>query len=262
LSKRYRLKGNFGRGQRELNAANEVSFEIQPGTTLALVGSSGSGKSTVARCLTRLEKPDTGEIWLGQTDIAQLQSCDLQPVRTKIQMIFQDPVMSMNPRMSALQVIEEPLLIQGWKARERKEKAAKLISDVGLSPDWLNRRITEFSGGQRQRIAIARALMVEPKCLVLDEALSGLDLKTQSQIANLLLELQAACSLTYLLIAHDLTLVARIADCMAVMATGRIVEQGQPQQMLSEPAQPETQRLVASAKRLQAALSLQRGASA
>jgi peptide/nickel transport system ATP-binding protein len=263
LSKCYRQEDKFWRRQREIVAISEASFEIEPGKTLALVGSSGSGKSTLARCVTRLEKPDEGEIWLGDADIAQLGSRELRPIRSRIQMIFQDPIMAMNPRMSALQVIEEPLLIQGRGTRDnRRVRAAELMNEVGLSADWLGRRITEFSGGQRQRIAIARVLIMESKCLVLDEALSALDLVTQSQIGELLLQLQTAHSLTYLLISHDLTLVARMAESIAVMAAGRIVEQGPTSQILSNPAQPETRALVASAERLQSALSLARSASA
>jgi peptide/nickel transport system ATP-binding protein/glutathione transport system ATP-binding protein len=178
-------------------------------------------------------------------------------------MIFQDPVMAMNPRMSALQVIEEPLVIQAQVGRdERKQRSAQLMSEVGLSSDWLNRRITEFSGGQKQRIAIARALTIGPKCLVLDEALSGLDLATQLQVTDLLLDLQVRHSLTYLLVTHDLMLAARMADCTAVMYAGRIVEQGPTNEMLSDPKQPATRGLLASARRLQAALSPARGASA
>lgn len=262
LSKRYRIAGTFFGRRRELVAVSEVSFEIEAGKTLALVGSSGSGKSTLARCVTRLEKADEGEIWLGNTEISRLRSRDLRPIRSKIQMIFQDPILSMNQRMSALQVIAEPLLIQQRGTRqERRERAAQVMRDVGLSSDFLDRRITEFSGGQRQRIAIARALIVQPNCLVLDEALSGLDLKTQLQIADLLLRLQAAHSLTYLLISHDLKLVARMADSITVMAAGRIVEQGPAGEILSHPRQPEAQALVSSAKRLQSALSAARGAS-
>ena len=263
LSKRYRSAGKFWSRRRELLATTEVSLEIAPGKTLALVGSSGSGKSTLARCVTRLERPDEGEIWLGNIDIAQLESRDLRLIRTNIQMIFQDPVTAMNPRMSAFEVLEEPLRIQRRGTRhERKERVAQLMTEVGLSPDWLYRPITQFSGGQKQRIAVARTLAIEPKCLVLDEALSGLDLATQSQIADLLLELQAAHSLTYLLISHDLTLVARMANSIAVMAAGRIVEQGPTNEILSHPTQPETLALVASTERLQAALSIARGAGA
>ena len=263
LSKYYRLASKIWQGSRGLQAASEISFQITPGKTLALIGSSGSGKSTLARCVTRLERPDEGEIWLGDIEIARLGARDLRPIRAKIQMIFQDPVLSMNPRMSALEIIEEPLLIQcRGTPEDRRERAAQLMSEVGLSSDWLGRRITEFSGGQKQRIAIARALTIGPKCLVLDEALSGLDLATESQIVDLLLELQATHSLTYLLISHDLTLVTRMANSIAVMAGGRIVERGPANEMLAHPTQPETRALVASTVRLQRALSVARGASA
>jgi len=244
-------------------AANGVSFEIPGGKTLGLVGSSGSGKSTVARCITRVEKPDAGEIWMGNIDIARLGSRELRPVRAEVQMIFQDPSTSMNPRMSAAEIIEEPLLIQNRGTRdERRGRAAELMKEVGLSANWLPRRITEFSGGQLQRIAIARALALGPKFLVLDEALSGLDLSTQSDITDLLRNLQAAHSLTYLLISHDLGLVARLAGSIAIMSAGRIVEQGPTREIISNPTQPETKVLVAAAERFRTAFAQAKGASA
>lgn len=249
LTRRYWR--SHGRWQKSspLLAADDVSFEIGPGTTLGLVGGSGSGKSTVARCVTRLEKPDGGEIWVGDTNIAPLGSAALVPFRTKIQMVFQDPVTSMNPRMSAAEVIEEPLLIQGLGDRdERRNRVARLMNEVQLPSDGLDRRIAEFSGGQRQRLAIARGLALGPKLLVLDEALTGLDLSTEAQIANLLLQLQAVHSLTYLLISHDLGLVARMADRIAVMALGKIVEQGSAAQILSQPRREETRTLLAASK--------------
>src|SRR2546422_8492986 len=195
--------------------------------TLALVGSSGSGKSTVARCVTRVEKPDAGQIWMGGTDISWLGNRDLRPYRSEIQMIFQDAVTSMNPRLSAAQVIEEPLLIQGRGSKEdRRSRAPEMMREVGVSPNSGDRSVMEFSGGQRQRLAIARALLLQPKLLVLDEALSGLDLSTEAQISNLLLERQAAHSLTYLFISHDMALVARLADAIAVISAGGIVGEG------------------------------------
>ncbi|HUK46050.1 MAG TPA: ATP-binding cassette domain-containing protein [Terriglobales bacterium] len=263
LSKRYwvRDKGLWRRSA--LNAACDVSFDIPAGRTLGLVGSSGSGKSTVARCVTRLERPDAGEIWLGETDIARLKAAEIRPFRSAIQMIFQDPVTSMNPRMSAAEVIEEPLLIQGRGTREdRRANCAELMEKVQLSAGWLDRRITEFSGGQRQRIAIARALTLRPKVLVLDEALSGLDISTQAEVAELLQELQAAYSLTYLFISHDLPLVARMADWIAVMSAGKIVEQGPVREIISNPKHPETQKLVGAAAHFGAALAKAQGASA
>lgn len=245
-----------------------VDFEIPRGQTLALVGESGSGKSTVARCVTRLERPDAGQILIEGTDIAQLDSRDMVPFRSGIQMVFQDAVTSMNPRFSALEVIDEPLLIraqgaQGGRNRQsRRDLARDFMVEVGLAPDWMNRSILHFSGGQRQRLALARALALRPQLLVLDEALSGLDLSTQAQIANLLLDLQAAYSLTYLLISHDLTLVARLADVIGVMCEGQTVEVGPTQQIISSPTHAATKKLLASAKAAASNLAAITGASA
>jgi len=256
LGKRYRRKGAGWARTDVIVAAGEVEFDILAGQTLALVGSSGSGKSTVARCVTRLEKPDTGHVWLQNTDIAQLGSSDLRPFRPQLQMVFQDPATAMNPRFTAAEMIEEPLVIQwpGGKPAHRV-RAKELMQEVGVSPQWANRLVMEFSGGQRQRLAIARALASEPKVLVLDEALSGLDLSTEAQIANLLLDLQASHSLAYLLISHDLALVARLADTIAVMAHGRIVEQGPAAQVMGNASHAETRALITSARMAQATLA-------
>jgi ABC-type glutathione transport system ATPase component len=245
-----------------------ADFEIPRGQTLALVGESGSGKSTVARCVTRLERPDAGQILIQGTDISQLDSRDLVPFRSGIQMVFQDAVTSMNPRFSALEVIEEPLLISaragqaGRNRQSRRDLARDLLVEVGLAPDWMNRSILHFSGGQRQRLALARALTLRPQLLILDEALSGLDLSTQAQIANLLLDLQAAHSLTYLLISHDLALVTRLADVIGVMSEGQTVEVGPTQQIISSPTHSATKKLLASAKAAASNLAAITGASA
>ena len=255
LSKSYRRKGQGWRND-VVAAARDIKFEIFGGQTLALVGSSGSGKSTVARCVTRLETPDAGQIWLEGNDIAQLDSRELRSFRPKVQMVFQDAATSMNPRFTAVEVIEEPLLIQGRGDRaECRTRSKGLMQEVGLSPQWADRSAMDFSGGQRQRLAIARALALKPKLLVLDEALSGLDLSTEAQIVNLLLDLQAAHSLAYLLISHDLALVGRLADTIAVMANGRIVEQGPSAHVIANARHSETRSLLASARAAQAKLS-------
>ncbi len=253
LSKQY-VRGGLWRKRVPIAAISKVDFEIPRGQTFALVGDSGSGKSTVARCVTRLERPDSGQILIQGDDIAQLHARELVPFRAGIQMVFQDAVTAMNPRFSALEVIEEPLLIHArggldsGNGQNRRELASALMIEVGLSPDWIDRSILHFSGGQRQRLALARALALRPRLLVLDEALSGLDLSTQAQIANLLLDLQATHSLTYLLISHDLTLVAQLADVIGVMSGGKTVEVGPARQILSNPNHEATKRLLASAK--------------
>lgn len=257
LGKGYRRKGaRWRRSEVVVAAASGVEFEIFAGQTLALVGSSGSGKSTVARCVTRLEKPDSGQIWLEGTDIAQLHSRQLRSHRPRLQMVFQDAATSMNPRFTAAETVEEPMLIQRQGDRSaRRVRAQELMQEVGLSPQWADRSVMDFSGGQRQRLAIARALALKPKLLVLDEALSGLDLSTEAQIANLLLDLQASHALAYLFISHDLALVARLADTVAVMAKGRIVEQGPASQVIASGSHAETRTLVASTRAAQANLA-------
>lgn len=259
LGKKYWTRRGAFRRRVPLAAASNVSFEIQRGKTLAIVGSSGSGKSTVAKCVARLERPDSGEIWINEREIAQSDGTDLLLVRPEMQLVFQDPTTSMNARFSAVQTIEEPLLLQRRGSREeRRTKVAELMKEVGLQPEWMDRRVTEFSGGQRQRIAIARALALRPNLLILDEAFTGLDLSTQAQIANLLIDLQAAHSLTYLLISHDLTLVSRIADTIAVMSNGEIVEQGMTDEVLANPTRAETRALVAAAQGLRSISAAQR----
>jgi len=275
LSKRY-VRGGLWRKRVPVAAVISADFEILRGQTLALVGESGSGKSTVARCVARVERPDAGQILIHGRDIARLSSHELLPFRSGIQMVFQDPVTSMNPRFSALEVIEESMLMDrhasanAEKLRDRqnhgdqenrRNRARALMVEVGLSPDWMHRSILDFSGGQRQRLALARALALQPQLLVLDEALTGLDVSTQAQIANLLLDLQTAHRLTYLLISHDLALVARLADAIGVMAGGRMVEVGLTQQIISNPCHSATEKILASAKASAAKLSVVTGAS-
>lgn len=261
LSKGY-IAGGRWRSRVPIAAVNEVAFEMHAGQTLALVGASGSGKSSVARCVTRLERPDSGQIWFEGRDIAQLGTCELLPIRMNIQMIFQDAVTSLNPRFSAAEAIEEPLRIQGRSRSERRSVAEAVIEEVALSRAWLDRPVMDFSGGQRQRLAIARALTTRPKLLVLDEAFSGLDLSTQAQVANLLLDLQSAHALSYLLISHDLALVAGMADVVAVMSGGRIVEKGSTGEVVNNPQHDETKNLLSSTRAAESTLALGSGASA
>ena len=252
LSKKY-VRGGLWQKRFAINVIDNVDFEIVAGQTLALVGESGSGKSTVARCIARLENPDSGEIIFRGTDIAKLGTRELISFRSRVQMVFQDPVTALNPHFSAFQAIEEPLLLRRKTGDRNSNRAlrrdivAGLMAEVGISPDGMQRSILHFSGGQCQRLALARALALRPELLVLDEALTGLDLPTQAQIANLLLDLQVAHALTYLFISHDMALVARLADTIAVMSGGRIVEAAPTQQIISDPTHAATRQLVAAA---------------
>lgn len=256
IRKSYTRRTGMGQKNFSITAIHDVSFEIQAGKTLALVGSSGSGKSTVARCVSGLESFDAGQVFFNGTDIARLGSRDLRAFRTEIQMIFQDALTSMNPRFSAGHVIEEPMLIQGLLSKnDRRNRVMELMREVGLPPERIDRPAVDFSGGQQQRLAIARALSVRPKLLVLDEALSGLDLSCEAQIVNLLFDLQQAHSLSYLFISHDLSLVARLADEVAVISAGEIVERGPTGQIIANPTHPQAIGLLASAKAFQKSYS-------
>lgn len=205
-------------------ALDDVSITIPRGRTLALVGASGSGKSTLARCIARLEEASSGEVWFDGQNISRLDGRSLLPFRRQIQFVFQDAATALNPRFSAAEIVEEPLLVAGWNSRDRRRRAVELMDRVQLPAAWVDRRPFEFSGGQRQRLGIARALALNPKLLILDEALSGVDVSIQAQVVNLLLELQASWGLTYLFITHDLTLIPYIADQVAVINNGRIIE--------------------------------------
>lgn len=248
--------------RKSIAAVTDIEFEIPHGKTLALVGASGSGKSTVARCVVRLETPDAGQIWFDGADIARLNSRELLPIRRSIQMIFQDATTAMNPRFTAADVIQEPLRIQGHSRSEQQDVAEVMMKEVALSPDWLCRPVMWFSGGQRQRLAIARALTLQPKLLVLDEALSGLDLSVQAQVSNLLLDLQRTRSLTYMLISHDLMMVERMADHVAVIANGRLLEQGAIEEVFERPKHEETRFLLAASREGKSGVARTAGASA
>ena len=246
LAKRYVRKNLVG-AHEELLALDGVSFTILPGTTLAVVGESGSGKSTLAACIACLESPTSGDIWFAGVDIAKVGEHVRRQVRPQIQLIFQDPASSLNPRWRVLEILIEPLILQRKLSHEETNlRARSLLERVGLSPDIAARLPTELSGGQRQRLAIARALALEPKLLILDEAQSALDCSVQAQIANLLMDLQSSLGLTYLFITHDLALAAHLADEIAVMNRGRIVEQGPAEAILKQPEHDITRQLLAA----------------
>lgn len=233
-------------------ALHNVTLNLGRGRTLGLVGPSGSGKSTLARCLAMMEAPSSGEIRFCGRNLWNLNRRDRASVRVEIQLILQEPAASLNPRFSAEQVIAEPLRIQKCGARKaRRERVLELMEIVGLPRQSAPKSSLEFSGGERQRLAIARALALGPKLLILDESLSGLDLSVQAQITNLLLDLQERNGLTYVLISHDLTLVRHIADEIAVMDRGHIVEHAGTFELLAKPRHPRTRALLDSSLALE-----------
>src|SRR6266436_406006 len=250
LEKVYGRRGVRGT-KREVMALQGVSFAIRSESTLALVGESGSGKSTLAFCLACLERPTSGRIVFQGKEITALDEKQQRAVRPQIQLVFQDPGRSLNPRFSSLELVSEPLLVQGRvNKREREGRARTLLAQVGLPQEKALQRAEEFSGGQRQRLAIARALALEPKLLILDEALSALDCSVQAQIANLLLELQSSLGLTYVFITHDFAMAGHLADEIAVMERGKVVELGAADRVLREPEHEVTRRLIAATPRL------------
>ncbi|MFZ0214224.1 MAG: dipeptide/oligopeptide/nickel ABC transporter ATP-binding protein [Candidatus Acidiferrales bacterium] len=241
LSKRYAQKRPFSGSKFTIDALNDVSLTIEHGATLALVGESGAGKSTLARCLSLLEPPTRGTIRFEGIDLLSLDRKALFQIRRQIQLIFQDPTSSLNPGMTAAEVIAEPLAIQreGTKT-SRRRRALELMDHVGLPASSAQKLSLEFSGGQRQRLAIARALALQPKLLILDEALSNLDLATQESILQLLRELQAVHSLTYVHVSHDLRMVSELTGEVAVMHEGRIVERKPNAVLFAHPEHPYT----------------------
>jgi ABC-type glutathione transport system ATPase component len=220
-------------------AVDEVSFAVAPGTTLAIVGESGSGKSTIAAAIVRLVRPASGRIVLDGTDIATLPEKKLRPLRYKIQMIFQDPYGSLDPHLTAQEIVEEPLRLR----RRNRTEATALLDRVGLPASAYGRRPAEFSGGQRQRIGIARALASGPELLVCDEATSALDVSVQAQVLDLLREIQRDTGVAYVFISHNLGVVREISDEVLVLRDGRVVETGPTDQVLTNPAEPYTREL-------------------
>ena len=229
----------FGRHVGDVRAVDGVSFALRRGETLGLVGESGCGKTTIGRTIIRLYKPTTGRIMFDDVDIAGLEGSKLKGMRRRMQMVFQDPYASLNPRMNVAAVVAEPLEIHGiGTSAERRERGRELLATVGLNPDFADRYPHEFSGGQRQRIGVARALALRPDLIVADEPISALDVSIQAQIINLLERLQAELGLTYLFVAHDLSVVAHISDRIAVMYLGRIVELTTSRELMQRPLHP------------------------
>ncbi|MEY2929367.1 MAG: hypothetical protein RL033_116 [Pseudomonadota bacterium] len=243
-------KGFFRRRVGVVKACNDVSFDLARGETLGIVGESGSGKSTLARTLLRVSDPTSGSaLFYGQepVDLATLSSRELKRVRPQIQMIFQDPFSSLNPRMTVEQIVAEPLVIhRRAKGGELEDRVVSMLRRVGIRPEYRGRYPNAFSGGQRQRIGIARALILEPLLVVADEAVSALDVSVQAQVVNLLRDLQDELGLTYLFIAHDLSVVRHVAQRVAVMTHGEIVELGETAQIFDEPQHEYTRRLLGS----------------
>jgi oligopeptide transport system ATP-binding protein len=245
LMKRFPIKGGiFGREVAAVKAIQGVSFTIKRGETLGLVGESGCGKSTLGRCILRLIEPSSGEVYFNGQDVLKFDANELRRIRRKMQIIFQDPYASLNPRMTVGAIISEPIRIHGLaKGAEINKRVSKLLDLCGLRAEAINRYPHEFSGGQRQRICIARALAVEPEFIVCDEPVSALDVSIQAQIVNLLQDLQKELKLTYLFIAHDLKVVEHISNRVAVMYLGKIAELAVGDDMYKDPKHPYTKAL-------------------
>ncbi len=240
-------KGAFSGPASPIRAVDGVSFDIPRATTLGLVGESGSGKTTTGRLITRLLDPTSGSIVFDGDEITSLSRGELRSFRRRMQIVFQDPFASLDPRMRIRQIVEEPLRYStNLKSNERRERVMETLDVVGLNPDHAERYPHEFSGGQRQRIGIARALIVRPELLVLDEPVSALDVSIQAQIVNLLEDLQQEFGLSYLLIAHDLSVVRQICDQVAVMYLGKIVELGARDEVYEGPSHPYTRALLSA----------------
>jgi len=247
LVKGFVRGGGFLRRGATVTAVDDVSFSIEEGETFGLVGESGSGKTTTGRCMLRLIEPTSGAVRFGGEDVLAFSRSRLREARRHMQIVFQDPYSSLNPRMRARQIVEEPLVIHRLGTRTaRRDRVAELFRLVGLDTAHLERYPHEFSGGQRQRIGLARALALKPSCLVLDEPVSALDVSVQAQVVNLLMDLQEQLKLTYLFIAHDLRLVEHICNRVAVMYLGKIVEMGPTSSLFASPQHAYTRALLSA----------------
>jgi oligopeptide transport system ATP-binding protein len=242
------LTGRAGMGRHRVSAVDGVSLRLAPGEALGIVGESGCGKSTLARMLVGLERPDGGVITVRGRDIARARGRDRRLLRRQVQMVFQDPYTSLDPRMTVADLVAEPLAVHRWggSAGARRDRVAELLTLVGLAPELMSRYPHQFSGGQRQRIGIARALALEPEVLVCDEPVSALDVSVQAQVVNLLRDLQRRMDIALVFIAHDLSVVRHVADRTAVMYLGRLAELGGTDTVYETPAHPYTQALLSA----------------